>query len=245
MYKALSKQKDEALKDLPVLQAELERAQKEASIVKREHAILVKKVRAFKINKERPNATANATTSQVQKKIKLIHQLRAEMNKVKASAEELRRKMDLMASERDSTKEDLASAKDQLQVIKDKANEWSRLNDELRAQLDSSIMEWDSLSWEYTTLKSKLQAASNKLYEVLDMLPQYKNDMEVVVTLVITKVEYMKWLSRRDTFEEIYSRRFDLAAEIEEVKRLRPKRDTCPRARAASWASAKIRWKMP
>ncbi|XP_019226426.1 PREDICTED: tropomyosin-like [Nicotiana attenuata] len=44
MYMVLREQKDEALKDLPILRAELEKAQKEAFSVKREHAELVEKL---------------------------------------------------------------------------------------------------------------------------------------------------------------------------------------------------------
>ncbi|XP_070050906.1 protein PLASTID MOVEMENT IMPAIRED 2-like [Nicotiana tomentosiformis] len=144
MYKALRKQRGESLKDLPIIQAELEKTQKEASLVKREHAVLLKKVRVFEINNERLSAVTNTATPQVQENIDLIDQLRATMNEVKASTEALRRKMDFLASEKEATKEDLASAKDQLRVMKDKADKWSRLNDELRAQLYSAVSERDA-----------------------------------------------------------------------------------------------------
>lgn len=49
MYKSFSEQKDEALKDLPILQVLLEKAQKEASSIKWEHVILAEKVRLFEI----------------------------------------------------------------------------------------------------------------------------------------------------------------------------------------------------
>ncbi|XP_019246300.1 PREDICTED: uncharacterized protein LOC109225947 [Nicotiana attenuata] len=218
MYKDLSKQRYETLKDLPILQIELKKAQKEATSVKREHAVLVEKVREFEINNERLSAAANFATSQVQENIELIDQLQAEMNEVKASTEALRSKMDLLVSEKEATKEDLASSKDQLRVMKDKADKWSRLNDELQAQLDSAISERDALGQEYTGLKSKLVAASNDSFEVQDMLPQYKNNVEIVEAHLITKDEYVKWLSRKETLEDIHARGFDLSAEIEEAR---------------------------
>ncbi|XP_070041379.1 uncharacterized protein [Nicotiana tomentosiformis] len=135
----MNESKEEALKDLPILQAELEKAQKEDSSVKLEHAILVEKVRIFEINKERLSVVANTATSQFQEKIDLINQLWAEMNELKASAEMLRNRIDLLASEKEAAKEELASIKDQLRMMKDKADKWSRLNDELREQLGSSV----------------------------------------------------------------------------------------------------------
>ncbi|XP_070042469.1 uncharacterized protein [Nicotiana tomentosiformis] len=122
MYKALNEQRNEALKDLPILQAELEKAQREVSCMKREHAELVEKVRIFEFEDERLSVVANDATSQVQEKIDLIDQLRAEMNELKASAEMLRSRMNLLASEMEATKEELASVKDKLRVMKDKVD---------------------------------------------------------------------------------------------------------------------------
>lgn len=64
MYKALYEKIDEVLRYHSVLQAELEKAQKEASKVIWEHALLVKKVRVFDINSERLSTNANTVTSQ-------------------------------------------------------------------------------------------------------------------------------------------------------------------------------------
>lgn len=44
MYMALNKQQDEALKDLPILRADLEKAHKESLSVKREQADVVEKI---------------------------------------------------------------------------------------------------------------------------------------------------------------------------------------------------------
>lgn len=62
----------------------------------------------LEIDNERLNVNANATTSQVQEKITLIDQLKTQMNGVKAITNELRGKMDRLASKRDTTKEVLA-----------------------------------------------------------------------------------------------------------------------------------------
>lgn len=43
--------------------------------------------------------------------------------------------------------------------------------------------------------------------------------MEAAEICLRTKAEYIKRLSRRETFEEVHARDFDLSAEIEEAKR--------------------------
>ncbi|XP_070035202.1 uncharacterized protein [Nicotiana tomentosiformis] len=62
--------------------------------------------------------------------------------------------------------------------------------------------------------------ASNEASECQDMLAQYKNDVEVAKARIITKAEYVKWLSQKETLEEIQALGVDLAANIEEAKRL-------------------------
>ncbi|XP_070055211.1 uncharacterized protein [Nicotiana tomentosiformis] len=187
---------NEALKDLPILRDELEKAQNEALSVNREHAELVEKV---------------------QENISLIDQLQAEMNELKTLTVMLRSRMDLLASKNKAIKEKLALVKDQLRVAKDKADKWSRLNDELREQLDSTMLKRDDLDREYNALKSKLDSASIDCSEVEEMLSQYKTDVEIAEARLITKAEFVKRLSRRETLEKI---QFDLSAEIEEAKRL-------------------------
>ncbi|XP_070057414.1 uncharacterized protein [Nicotiana tomentosiformis] len=161
-----------------------------------------------------------AELEKVQEKIDLIELLQAEMDEVKTTAEALKGRMDLLASEKEDTKKELALVKDHLRVAKYKADKWSRLNDELRAQLASNASKWDALGQEYTALKSKLEATSIDSSEVEEMLAQYKADVEIVEAHLRMKIEYVKRLSRRETLEEVHARRFDLSDEFEEAKRL-------------------------
>ncbi|XP_070015454.1 protein WEAK CHLOROPLAST MOVEMENT UNDER BLUE LIGHT-like 1 [Nicotiana sylvestris] len=176
MHRALNEKQDEALKDLTTLRDKLEKAQKEASYMKRENAALVEKV---------------------QEKKDLIDHLRAKMDEVKATVEALRGRMDLLGSKKKATKEELASVKDQLQVAKDKADKWSRINDVLRAQLNSVVLERDSLSQEYTVLKSKSKATLIGSSKVKEMLAQYKVDVEIVEACLKMKTECMPRNSTR------------------------------------------------
>ncbi|XP_070055623.1 uncharacterized protein [Nicotiana tomentosiformis] len=107
---ALSEQQDEALKDLPSLQAKMEKVQKEASPVKREHAYLVEKLRIIEAKNEKLLVMTNDATSQVQEKVGLIDQLQTEMDEVKATTKALRGRMDMLASKKEATKEEMASA---------------------------------------------------------------------------------------------------------------------------------------
>nr|XP_016480409.1 PREDICTED: uncharacterized protein LOC107801576 [Nicotiana tabacum] len=115
------------------------------------------------------------------------------MNEVKAMAEVWKGRMDLLASEKETAKEELA-------------------------YLRSVVVEWDTLGSEYEALKSKLDTTSA---DADKMMAQYKADMEAAETRLNTKAEYIKQLSRRDTLEEIHARGFDLSVEIEEAKRLK------------------------
>ncbi|XP_070050724.1 uncharacterized protein [Nicotiana tomentosiformis] len=128
----------------------------------------------------------------------LVDKLRAEMNELKALAKMLRSRMNLLALKHEATKDDLVSVKDRLQVARDKADKWSRLNDELQAQLDSAVSELDDLGREYTVLKSKLEATSIDSSEVEEMLAQYKTDVEIAETCLIMKANKKSKMATND-----------------------------------------------
>lgn len=75
--------------------------------MKQKHTDLIEKVRIFEAKQERLPMMTNDTTSQVQEKIDLIDQLRAEMDEVKATTEAWKGRIDLLASEKEVAKEDL------------------------------------------------------------------------------------------------------------------------------------------
>ncbi|XP_070041180.1 uncharacterized protein [Nicotiana tomentosiformis] len=134
------------------------------------------------------------------------------MDEVKATTEVWKGRMDLLALEKEAAKAELASVENQLRVAKDKVDKWSQLSDDLQAPLNSAITEWDALGQEYAALRSKVDATSADAEE---MVVQYKADVEAAETRLKTKTEYIKWLSRRETLEEIHARGFDLSAEME------------------------------
>ncbi|XP_070014989.1 MAR-binding filament-like protein 1-1 [Nicotiana sylvestris] len=218
IYRALNEKQDGALNDLPILQAELEKDQKEALTVKQEHDNLVEKVKIFEAKNEHLVMVANSTTSQVQQKIELINQLWAEIDEAKATNEVWNGRMNLLASEKEIMKAELASVENKLWIAKDKADKWSRLNDDLREQLNSFVIDRDALGREYAALRSKLDTTSA---DTKEMMAQHKADMEATETRLKTKTEYIKRLSRRETLEEIHAHSFGLSSKIEEARRLK------------------------
>lgn len=63
----------------------------------------------------------NCPNPQDQQKLDRIEQLQAEVDTVKAEAEEWKGNMDLLASEKESAQAQLASDEFQLQIVKEKA----------------------------------------------------------------------------------------------------------------------------
>ncbi|XP_070015311.1 uncharacterized protein [Nicotiana sylvestris] len=125
--------------------------------------------------------------------------------------------MDLLASEKETVKAELASVENQLQVAKDKADKWSQLNDDILAQLSSTVAERDALCREYEAMKSKLDTTST---DAKEMMAQYKANVVAVETRLKSKVEYVKRLTRKETLEETHARSFDLSTEIKDDKKL-------------------------
>ncbi|XP_070045967.1 uncharacterized protein [Nicotiana tomentosiformis] len=97
----------------------------------------------------------NDQTSQVQQKIDRIDQLLAEMNKVQAMADVWKGKMDRLASEKETAREQLPLVEVQLRVAKEKADAWARQNEDLQAQLGLAIAERDALGNKLEITKSE------------------------------------------------------------------------------------------
>ncbi|XP_070057296.1 uncharacterized protein [Nicotiana tomentosiformis] len=171
------------------LQAELDRAQKEALTLRREHADLVKEVKVFEVRNEELVIMANDKTSQVQQKIDQIDQLRMEMNEIQAIADGWKSEMDLLATEKETAQSKLSSVEVQLRVAKEKDGKRSPLNDGLRAQLSSVVAQRDALGREYEVMKSKLETI---FVDAEEMVAQYKADVEAAEARLKTNAEYIR-----------------------------------------------------
>ncbi|XP_070049655.1 WEB family protein At1g12150-like [Nicotiana tomentosiformis] len=189
MYKLLSEQQEGVIKNL---QAELDGAQKEASVLRREHADLIEKVKVFEVRNEDLIAVANDNTSQVQQKTDQIDQLRKEMDEIQVMADGWKSKMDLLDSEKETAQDKLSSVEVQLRVAKEKDDKRAQQNEDLRTQLGSAIAERDTLGKEIQVIRSKLEITSADADE---MVAQYKADVEAAEARLKTTAEYVRRLS--------------------------------------------------
>ncbi|XP_070057596.1 uncharacterized protein [Nicotiana tomentosiformis] len=138
MYKLLSEQREGEIKSL---RAKLDVAQKE-------HADLLEKVEFFEVSDDELDTVSNGQNLQVQQNIDWVDQLRAEMDEVKAMVEEWKGKMDRLSFEKETTREQLASAEAQLRSMKEKAKAQSRKIEELQSRLNLAVVDPETLAKE-------------------------------------------------------------------------------------------------
>ncbi|XP_070037072.1 tropomyosin-2-like [Nicotiana tomentosiformis] len=182
MYKLLSEQLEGEVKNL---RAELDVAQKE-------HADLLEQVKIFEVSDDELDTVSNGLNPKVQKKIDRVDQLQAEMDEVKAMAEEWNGKMDRLASEKETAREQLASAEAQLRSVKEKAETRSRKIEDLQSQLGPAVAARDTFARELEAAKS---VAETTRVDTKEMVDQYKADAEVAQEHLNTIVKYVKWQS--------------------------------------------------
>nr|XP_016512349.1 PREDICTED: putative protein tag-278 [Nicotiana tabacum] len=192
MYKLLNEQREGEVKNL---RAELDTA-------KKEHAALVEQVNIFEVSDDGLCMVTNGQNSQVHQKLDRIDQLRAEMDEVKAMAEEWKSKIDRLASEKETAREQLASTEVQLRAVREKEEPRSQKIEDLQSQLGSAVAERDTLDKD---LKIAKPAVEITRAAVAEMVAQYRADAE----------------SRREALEEVHARGFDLSAKIKNAKRLK------------------------
>ncbi|XP_070047492.1 uncharacterized protein [Nicotiana tomentosiformis] len=207
MYKLLNEQREGEVKSL---QAELDASHKK-------HADLVKQVKIFEVSDDELDTASNGQNSQFQQKVDRVDQFRVEMDEVNVMAEELKGKMDRLASKKKTAREKLASVKAQLRSVKEKAEIRSQNIEDLQSQLGSAVAARDTLAKELEAAKS---AAEITRADAEEMVAQYKVDAGVAQERLKAIDEYVRWKSRRKALEKVHARGFDLSAEIENVKRL-------------------------
>ncbi|XP_070031780.1 MAR-binding filament-like protein 1-1 [Nicotiana tomentosiformis] len=155
---------------------------------------------------------ANDPNPQVQKKLDQIEQLQAEVDKVKAEAEEWKKNMNRLASKKETSREQLDSTEVQLRDAKEKTLVQAKKIEELQSQLSSAISSQENLAKELEVAKSEIVVVKA---EADERVAQHKVDAEVAQDQVRNLVEHMKWQSRREALEGVRAQGFDLLAEIE------------------------------
>ncbi|XP_070050019.1 uncharacterized protein [Nicotiana tomentosiformis] len=192
-YKFLYEQHKGVIKSL---QAKLDTAQKE-------HADLVEHIKIFEVSNDDLAMVTNDQTLQVQQKIDRIDQLRAEMNDIQVLANVWKGKMDRLVSKKETAREQLASLEVQLRVAKEKADTRARRIEDLQAQLGSAIAERNAFGKELEITRSESEISS---VDAEEMVAQYMADIKAAEARQKVIVEYVKWMSRRETLEEIHAR---------------------------------------
>ncbi|XP_070050110.1 uncharacterized protein [Nicotiana tomentosiformis] len=146
--KLLSEQREGEVKGL---RAELEASQKEQA----ELAEQVKRI--FEFNDIDSGVMANSSVPQVEQKFDMIRQLRVEVDTVRVEAEEWKKNMDRLASEKEAARAQLVSAEAQFRSLKEKALVQAKKLEEFQSRLSSANSDRERLVTELAATKSEVE----------------------------------------------------------------------------------------
>ncbi|XP_019225607.1 PREDICTED: uncharacterized protein LOC109207181 [Nicotiana attenuata] len=142
-----------------------------------------------------------------QEKADLAEQLREELKTKEVVTLEWKQSMDRLASEKDSLREQLASAEIQLRSAKEEGRKYMELHAKTVAELSKVKSEADAFVSSYRTDA----AAANARVREISAAAELK---------LSCAVNHARLESRKKTLEEVHYKGFDLSAEIEKVKAL-------------------------
>ncbi|XP_070056414.1 uncharacterized protein [Nicotiana tomentosiformis] len=190
----------------------------------------------FKLLSERREGEAKGLRAKLEaarkeKPICLRKQLRVEVDVVRAEAEEWKKNMDRLDSEKEAARAQLASTETQLRSLKEKTSMQDKKVEEFQSRLGSVISYRERLTTELVVAKSEVEIAT---VNVDAMVAVYRSDAEAAQVRAKEVVEaaqaranwvaeHVKCQSLRETLEEIHARGFDLTAKIEKAKELEAK----------------------
>ncbi|XP_070057357.1 uncharacterized protein [Nicotiana tomentosiformis] len=169
---------------------------------------------AYKLLREKLQAELEAARKE---HVDLVEQLREEVDAVKPEAEEWKRNMDRLASEKDIAQAQLASTEVQLRAVKEKALVQAKKIEEFQSQLSSFVSNQENLAKDLEMAKSEAKVVK---VDADEMVAVYKADVEEAQVRAKDIIEHAKRQSRRETLEEIHAWGFDLSTEIESAKEL-------------------------
>nr|XP_016435428.1 PREDICTED: neurofilament medium polypeptide-like [Nicotiana tabacum] len=146
---------------------------------------------------------------------------------MKTEAEEWKKNIDRLASEKEVVRAQLASAETQLRGLKEKALVQAKEIEEFQSRLGSTNFDLERLATELAVAESVVETSTANADA---MVAVYRSDAEAaqVRAMEVAKaaqaranlVENAKFQSQRETLEEIHSYGFDLTTEIENAKEL-------------------------
>ncbi|XP_070056322.1 WEB family protein At5g55860-like [Nicotiana tomentosiformis] len=141
---------------------------------------------------------ANVSISQLQQKIERIEQFREEVDMIRVESLGWKEGMDRLAAEKETTRAQLSSVKNQLQGMKEKSSIQEKKIEELEAQLSSKLAK----------AKSESEKAKTEAEEI------------VVVYRADAKAAQVQFGFPTLSLSEIHARGFDLTEEIIKAKEL-------------------------
>ncbi|XP_070049979.1 MAR-binding filament-like protein 1-1 [Nicotiana tomentosiformis] len=198
------------------------RYREESKYFEAEARELAEKRDAYKLLNEKSQAEMEAArrehtelVEQVQNKLDVIEQLRGEVDAVKVEIEEWKKNMDLLASEKETARTQLASAEVQLQAAKEKNLAQDKMAEGIQSQLTSAVSGQENLAKELEASKLEVITAQN---EADKKVAQLKVDVEAIHEQAKNMVKHAKWESRRGTLEGVHAQNFDILTEIENAK---------------------------
>ncbi|XP_070035964.1 uncharacterized protein [Nicotiana tomentosiformis] len=210
-------------------EGEVKRLQVELEVSQKEQTELAEQVqRIFGFNDIDSELMANNSVPQVEQKFEVIRQLRAEVDVVKSEAEEWKKNMDRLPSEKETARTQLTSAEVQLRNLKEKTLVQAKNIEEFQSRLGSMTSDRERLASELAAAKSEAEIAMANAdamvavyrYDVEAAQVRAKDVAEAAQARANWVAEHAKFQSRRETLEEIHARGFALSVEIENAKEL-------------------------
>ncbi|XP_070039403.1 uncharacterized protein [Nicotiana tomentosiformis] len=172
----------------------------------------------FKTHGLDSGTVANILISQLQQKLEVIGKLREEVDVIRAQTLEWKDGMDRLAAKKETARDQLSSAENQLQSMKEKSSVQTRRIKELEARLASELGKVKSDAEKAKADADAFVAVCRADAEAAQV--QAREATETANTRAHWVAELAKSRSRRETFEEIHARGFDLTEEIKRAKKL-------------------------
>ncbi|XP_070047066.1 uncharacterized protein [Nicotiana tomentosiformis] len=142
-------------------------------------------------------------------------QLQAQIDAIQIEAEEFKKNMDLITSQKESVQTQLALAEAQLRDAKEKTSVQAKRIEELQSKRNSAVSSQESLATKLEAAKSKVAIASTKADA---KVAQFKVDIEAIQAQAKSMVDHARWEARREALEGVHAQGFDILAEIENAK---------------------------
>ncbi|XP_019231074.1 PREDICTED: early endosome antigen 1-like [Nicotiana attenuata] len=187
--------------------AEFEKLASESNELKAQYARREEELNSLRASSEKMLQEWANFVEQIERRDALVGQLREEIAVKDAESLELRQYKDSMALERDALRGELTSTQNLLLDAKEEAHKFEVLHAESAVALSSAKSEDDELISSY---RKDAAAANARPREI-------SNKAELKLARALT---YAQLEARRQAFEEVHAKGFDLSTEIEEAKAL-------------------------